>query len=52
MGKYIKDYQVNDFSDEDLGSAKKSKSKVKKFKDPKGNKGLKKKTLRKPKDEF
>lgn len=52
MGKYIKDYQVNNFSDEDLDEIKKSKPKVKKFKDPKSNKGLKKKVLRRAKDEF
>lgn len=35
MGKYIRDYQVENYSKDDKHTFKKGKSKVKKFKDPK-----------------
>jgi hypothetical protein len=52
MGKYIRDYQVDNFSDEDLEQIKPKKNKIKKFKEPKNSKDSKKKPLRKIKDEI
>ena len=52
MGKYIRDYQVDNFSDKDLEQIKPKKNKVKKFKEPKNSKDSKKKPLRKIKDEI